>query len=418
MTKGPKTIKILLRLGLLFGFLALGFWFYFSFFGIGTENVMVEKTPAGGYRLLVNGRPYLIKGVCYNPAPVGVGYDYELGKDKNKPWLADGELMREAGVNTIRLYTPGTDAAGLKEAISDLYRRYGIRTILGHWLGFWEYPQPDYCNPEFREKVKRDVLDMVRSYKDEAGILFWLLGNENNYSFSGRINPWNCPQAEGRGVKEKIDIKARTYYSFVNELAAEIHKIDPNHPVAMGNGELLYLDTAARLCPDVDIIGSLVYRGRTFGNIFNYLKKVFDRPLVFIEFGADAYNSFTGKEDEKMQAFFLQAQWKEIFENSAFGSRGDEGNCLGGVVFEWTDEWWKHEPDNRVGWNRHDTGAGWSNGSYYLDIKAEKNMNMNEEWFGIVGVSDKVEDGINKRRPRQAYYTLQGFWKKAGGEKK
>jgi hypothetical protein len=59
----------------------------------------------------------------------------------------------------------------------------------------------------------------------------------------------------------------------------------------------------------------------------------------------------------------------------------------------------------------HDTGAGWSNGSYYFDIKAADNKNMNEEWFGIVALSEEQEFGINKRIPRKAYYVLREFWK-------
>jgi beta-galactosidase len=59
----------------------------------------------------------------------------------------------------------------------------------------------------------------------------------------------------------------------------------------------------------------------------------------------------------------------------------------------------------------HDTEAGWSNGSYYYDIKAPRNMNMNEEWFGIVSLSTQIEGGLNKRIPKKAYYVIKGFWK-------
>lgn len=38
-------------------------------------------------------------------------------------------------------------------------------------------------------------------------------------------------------------------------------------------------------------------------------------------------------------------------------------------------------------------------------------MNMNEEWFGIVALSTGLENGINKRIPRKAYYVLREFWK-------
>jgi len=36
---------------------------------------------------------------------------------------------------------------------------------------------------------------------------------------------------------------------------------------------------------------------------------------------------------------------------------------------------------------------------------------MNEEWFGIVALSEEQELGLNKRLPRKAYYVLREFWK-------
>jgi hypothetical protein len=39
-------------------------------------------------------------------------------------------------------------------------------------------------------------------------------------------------------------------------------------------------------------------------------------------------------------------------------------------------------------------------------------MNMNEEWFGIVSLSnDQEESGLDKRIPRKAYYVVRDFWK-------
>lgn len=372
-------------------------------------KVAIRKFKDGRFQLFVEGTSYLIKGVCYNPAPIGTGYEYDLSEDKAEPWVTDGELMRQIGVNTIRIYQAGNNSAGLKKAINGLYEKYGIRTALGHWLGFWEYPQPCYANPNFRERIKNEVLAMVRTYKNEKGILCWILGNENNYSFSGRVNDWVCPEAESAGLSERANIKARIYYSFVNEIAREIHRIDPNHPVVLGNGELGYLEAANKFCPDVDIAGILMYRGKTFGNIFRGLKNMFDKPLVLIEFGADSFNSVKKEEDGRMQAFFLEAQWKEIFKNSGFSKDG-AGNCLGGFIFEWSDEWWKHNPDNSANWKVHDTEAGWSQGAYYFDNKAPDNLNMNEEWFGIVGIAEEKEGGLNKRLPKKTYEALKELW--------
>ena len=373
--------------------------------------VYIQKLKNGHYRLMVERKPYIVKGVCYSPIPIGESHDYDWWSDPNKPWIIDGKLMQEMGINTVRFYQAGENPESVKEVIRNLYQLYGIRTILGDWLGFWEYPCPFYGDADFREKIKKQVLEMVELYKDEPGILLWVLGNENNYSFSCRVNPWSTDKIDRESDPQRqMLMRAEIYYSFVNDIAGEIHKIDPNHPVALGNGELIGLDMAEKFCPDADLVACVIYRGKTFGNLFRSLKATFDKPIVLTEFGADSYDAYKDLEDQNMQAYFLESQWRQIYENLANNNEG-QGNCLGGTIFEWTDEWWKHNECDPESWKVHDTSSNWSNGSYYFDIKAPKNMNMNEEWFGIVALSEEKESGINKRIPKKAYYVIKEFWK-------
>jgi hypothetical protein len=206
-------------------------------------------------------------------------------------------------------------------------------------------------------------------------------------------------------------MRAKIYYSYVNEIAKQIHNIDKEHPVALGNGELVGLNFAKDYAPDVDLVACIIYRGKTFGNLFNSLKVTFDKPILLSEIGADCYDAYLKKEDQNMQAFFLESQWREIYKN-LYDYKEGAGNCIGGVIFEWTDEWWKHSEYDPSGWLIHDTESNWSNGSYYFDIKAKGNKNMNEEWFGIVALSQDLENGLNKRIPRKAYYVIREFWAK------
>ena len=374
-------------------------------------RVFIQKLKKSHYQLIVNRKPYIIKGVCYNPIPIGQNHEYDWWSDSHTPWLIDGKLMQGMGVNTIRLYQAYEDSEKVKKIIRDLYQLYGIRTILGHWLGFWEYPCPLYADKAFQERIKKEVLQMIAAYKDEPGILMWILGNENNYSCWGRVNPWSSDEIDKEtDLQKKSLLRAKIYYTFVNDLAKEIHRVDPHHPVALGNGELIGLDIANQVCPDIDLVACIIYRGKTFGNLFQSLRQTFDRPILLSEFGADSYDAYKKLEDQNMQAFFLESQWRQIYENLAKNKKG-AGNCIGGTIFEWTDEWWKYNPDDPGGWLIHNTEAGWSNGSYYFDIKAEGNMNMNEEWFGIVALYEQLEGGINKRIPKKSYYVIREFWK-------
>ena len=390
-------------------------------------KVYLQKLKNGHYRLIVDRKPYVVKGVCYNPIPIGENHDYDWWSDPYKPWLVDGKLMKEMGINTVRIYQPGEKAEDVKRVIKDLYEQFGIRTILGHWIGFWEYPCPFYGDKDFEEKIKKEVIAMVNLYKDEPGLLMWILGNENNYSCFGQVNPWSTEEFDRENDPQKRkNMRAKVYYSFINEITKDVHKADPNHPVALGNGELIMLDIAKIYCPDVDLVAGIIYRGKSFGNLFKSLKVNFAKPLLLSEFGADAYDAVKQSESQEMQALFLEMQWRQIYDNLAtskpvrqwFGfpysqsHKQGEGNCIGGTMFEWTDEWWKHNPIDAESRKVHDPESNWSNGSYYFDIQAPKNMNMNEEWFGIVSLSsDEKEFGLDKRIPRKAYYVIRDFWK-------
>ncbi|MFH1791574.1 MAG: hypothetical protein ABH885_06305 [Candidatus Omnitrophota bacterium] len=361
-----------------------------------------------GWVLTVGGKPFFVRGVCYNYVPVGEGGKYDTSGSRSKPWLEDGSLMKKMGANAVRIYQPAKDIEYTRTVIRDLFEKYGIKTALGHFLGFWNWPPVNYADAAFREKMKQEVLDMVKAFKDESGILFWIIGNENNYSFDRGVRDWTTPEIDlFDSPNARREAKAEIYYTFVNDIAKSIKEIDPDHPVVMGNGELISIDIAEKCCPDVDILGGIIYQGKTFGTYFQRLERNLGKPNVFIEFGADRYDAFTQEESQDWQAFFLKLQWLEIAQNMA-GAKGT-GNSLGGFVFEWCDEWWKHNPGYKLGWKTHDTSASWSNTAYYYDARAR--FNMNEEWFGVVGLDPKqTAGGIERRVPTKAYYALRSLW--------
>ena len=365
-----------------------------------------------GYRLLVDGKPFLIKGVCYNPVPIGKDYEYNFWGDSNKPWLVDGQMMKAAGINTVRFYHPGKNPEEVKQVLNGLYRKYQIHILMGHYLGFWNWPPPNYSDESFNENIKTEVLEMVRLYKDSPAILMWVLGNENNYSFDQNVQRWSndtidaLPDAESQRKE-----KARIYYSFVNSLAREIKKIDPKHPVVLGVGEVNSLDSVKTQCPDIDAIGMIAYRGSSFGNLFRQVKQKTDLPVVMIEWGADSYNALKRDPDEGAQAEFLKLQWLDIRRNA--DPKKGVGNCLGGTLFEWNDEWWKGNENLPYTWSVQETAGHWGNASYYYDADVSDHLNMNEEWWGIVGLDPKkMMAGNNARIPKKSYFVLKDLWTK------
>ncbi len=373
-------------------------------------DIKIQRSPADGDKLLVNGKPFMIRGVCYSPVPIGKDYEYNFWGDPAKPWLTDGKLMKEMGVNTVRFYRLGKNPREVKEVFDDLHYRHGIYFLVGHYLGFWNWPAPNYTDEEFRQKIRDEVLEMVRVYKDHPGVLMWVLGNENNYSFDLNVQRWTSDEIDKiEDPQEQRRQKAKIYYSFVNDLAKEIKKIDPKHPVSMGVGEVSSLDLAKPVCPDIDVLAMIAYRGSGFGNLFRQIKQKFDIPVMMTEWGADSFNASTQEPDEASQADFLKYQWQDIERNTS-GKKG-VGNCLGGVIFEWMDEWWKGNENLPHTWSVHDTAGHWHNASYYSDAKGVDSMNMNEEWWGVVGQGPKnKKSGINERIPKEAYWVLKDLW--------
>ncbi|MBU3934304.1 MAG: hypothetical protein KKH11_06545 [Candidatus Omnitrophica bacterium] len=377
-------------------------------FGFSRPKVFIQKTKKGHSQLLVEGKPYLVRGVVYQPIPIGQNHQYNFWADANQPWIEDARLMRRMGANTVRFFQPAKNAEETRRVIRRLYELYGIRTILGHWMDYWK--PGDYADARYREDLTRRVIEMVNTYKDEEGVLLWILGNENNLSWhSGARVPWTSPEAEEAGDPlEKEKAKARIYYSLVNQIARQVKKIDPEHPVALGNADSYSLEVAAEAFPDIDLVAVTCYRGKTFGNLWREVKRKTGKPLLIMEFGCDSFNAESGEEDQEIQSVFLKSQWQDIERNRA--GRSGEGNSLGGCIFEWNDEWWKHDEHMPASWFVHDTEGDWSSGAYYFDIGAPNNMNINEEWWGIVALSPELEKGINKRLPRKAYYKLQKMW--------
>ena len=163
--------------------------------------------------------------------------------------------------------------------------------------------------------------------------------------------------------------KAKYLYTLFNETIAEAKKIDSTHPYAIVNGDIQYLDLIEEHVPELDILGSNVYRGISFTSLWKDVKATNDLPILFFEFGSDAFNAKLMKEDQQAQAELLKGMWHEMY-TKAYGN-GEEGSSIGGFVFEWRDEWWKYKQTENL--DVHDTNASWANGGYPFDYVEGKN---------------------------------------------
>jgi len=397
----------------------------------GKGRVRLVQYENRHWQLIVDGAPLVVHGVSYMPTPIGLHiseygnkwmyedrnhngkpdapYDAFVDRNKNgkkdrdeKP-VGDFQLMKDMGVNAIRIYRMSTDLKYdsrefNKKLLRDLYKTYGIRVVMGDYLGAYTVGSgasyeagTDYTDPVQKKHMKNLVAAYVNDHKKEPYVLMWLLGNENLMS------------ADYSGVNATRTLASKqpeAYLKFVNEVAGMIHSLDPDHPVAVGNWEKGFLEEHAKYAPAVDIMGVNSYQGKVgFGRLWKDVREKFDRPVLITEYGVDAFDWRTGEEDEKVQAEYHEGNWKDIEYHLAGGA--GEGNSIGGIIFEWLDEWWK---SNLGSWNVHEKTKD--------QPMAFPDGFSSEEWFGLFSAGDGEESPFY-RSPRQVYFLYKDkLWRK------
>ena len=368
-------------------------------------NVVEVVQDDDGFKLQVDGEDFLVRGMNWGYIPIGSNYSYGLW-EQDEDFIRrvleyDMTMLQAMGVNVIRQF-----ADIPPEWVTYIYENYGIYTAVNNLMarygmlidGVWT-PNVNYNDPRHREAILETIRVTAETYRDTPGVLMYLLGNENNYGLH-----WTSFEIEALPGQE-WDAKAVHLYTLWGEAAALIDEIDPFRPTTIVNGDIQYLDLIVEHCEAVDIIGTNVYRGQSVGDLYQRVLDEAGKPVVYTEFGADAYNARDEREADVEQAEYLYDQWREIYEQSH--GHGGVGNALGGIVFQWSDGWWKYLQEEDL--DVHNTNASWPNGGYWRDFDEGQN-NMNEEWFGITAKDPPDESGFFTVRPRTAYWMLQALW--------
>jgi len=295
-----------------------------------TENTSVtisERT------ILVNNEPYIIKGICYHPVPKGSNQRSFETLDE------DLSLMKEAGINTIRVYAPIDD-----DVVLNQINKAGIKVITG-----FGYNQNGYF-----DILSGSFINYVEKYKNHPAILLWELGNEYNYH------------------PEWFENDIKNWYKAMNDAAHLIHLKDPQHPVTTAHGDLpdsLALSSA----PNIDVWGLNVYRWDNPESIFKEWKKVSSKPMYLSEAGGDSYMTISKAGYE--QGINEQAQadaTSKILEKTLSNFEV----CSGVTLFSFTDGWWK------AGENDAQDVGGWAPNSSGVPYDGTPN----EEFWGIVDI--------------------------------
>ncbi|MFT4976556.1 MAG: beta-galactosidase [Myxococcota bacterium] len=370
------------------------------------QQVTVLKDD-GGWRLQVDGQDTFLFGMNWGYMPIGENYSYDFWGHSDD--FVEAQLRKEMslltgmGINTIRQYDDIPP-----RWVEWIYENYGIYTLINPLVGrygaeidgVWR-PETNYADPRTREVLIERTLTSVARYTETRGVIGFMLGNEANYGLS-----WDSFEIQALPKDEQNAAKARSLYSLYGEIIDKIHAIDPNHPVSICNGDAQYIDIIAEEAGNMDIFGTNVYRGRTARDLYAVVEEKLDKPIFYSEFGADAYDAKSGREDGFTQATYFRDQWEDVYLH-AHGN-GGVGNAIGGYSFQWSDGWWKFRQEENL--DVHDTNASWPNRAYIEDFVDGSN-NMNEEWFGITAKTPPQPDGSFDVQPRPAYFLLRDAYR-------
>jgi cellulose synthase/poly-beta-1,6-N-acetylglucosamine synthase-like glycosyltransferase len=271
-----------------------------------------DRVGIRGDQLLVDGKPYVVKGIHYGPWRPGTG-------PGRSPYPTRAQLEQDldlvAGLHANTIF-----AFDVPRELLDVALARKLLVMCGFWLKW-----PQFGSAEFAASENAAVA-AVAALKDHPAVLGWVLGNE--------IPSWVVTQQTPQAVQDRL----RT-------LHARLKSADPGHPVTHANWpttrsldlsffEICAFNVYALWPPEV------VARG--YGNFIRDVLRPLaaGRPLLITEFGANALEA--GNDG---QARLDRECWEGLRQAGA----------VGGFAFEFADEWWKNYSNPKMAdawWDR------------------------------------------------------------------
>lgn len=344
---------------------------------------------------------FLIKGVCYQPTPIGSGeLKAPLGIESRKYWERDLPLLRAMRANAIRVYNmEGTDHtqfldAAWNDGIDPIY------VILGSPI----HPG-SFANPV--DALVARYSSLASTYGTHPAVLGFSIGAEFNtdvdYPVAANLDAeyWNRFKAIVNAVRQHVGHT----------------KIITTGLIERWNEFFAHAFTKG---VDVDLWGIDLYKTNAS---FHQAWDSYDdlnpgKPMLVGEFGVPASKHVgtlvtelpapTGDETARTTralTSYMETVWRKI-----------EQKHVGGFIFEWTDEWWKQQ-GVRCNSSLHSDSAGDTSatrcgtsthdGSTDAADYFEPGAFWDEEWFGINAIAP---GDPNELIPRVTYDLFLNLW--------
>ena len=407
-----------------------------------------------GRTLYLDGKPWLMRAICYSPVPVGWDPDWfePYGDFFTNEYAGiferDIPLMAAAGVNTLRIYT--LSLSRRHKQFFDLAHQHNMTILVGY--DFEDGTKSLFNTAETMAKTQNALRTLVRSAKHPA-VIGWIVGNELN-------GPWNlyvCDSdlAESFGVSGcQFEDSIEKLMKSLNLLCGVVRSENMLCGTAIANvnlpkkkqhlvgtqlwGALSWIKLADRYMDQLDFWGVNLYTRRYFSpmGIFQRYHLVSKRPFLITEFGVDAFSlnpqleglngyDTMGTEDQVSQADWLGTMVEDIERHATTCKSGCGVRFTsGGAIMAWVDEYWKGKAVTPVPTNDERiptiTRVCPSLKEYlhspcgYMS-PTQPDLYVSEEWFGIMAVEKKCSiNKVDLLRPRAAYFMLKMLWKDGG----
>ncbi len=371
-----------------------------------TANAATSNWTFQGYDILLNGKTFFSKGMCYYPLPIGNtasttpygDYFYNFaGEDMVWKNIVERDIpkMRTSGVNVVRLYAMWTCARAdytvdplctnkgrdiYHDRFLDMLYNDGNEPI---YLLVGVYTQNNWADQPYQSQLENEYRRLATEMKDHPAVMGFMIGNELNASFKNDPAFWQWVNKVGSMIKGIAPNKITTVALIDDGFATfdAVNQIGPKE-----NGKVM---------PYIDVWGINNYRGDssssgpnsgfTTGFWSGYKAKT-DKPLLMTEWGVPASRHVpdepyptgipeTLPNNAEGQEIFIKYHYMDMVQNATVNN----GVGSGGMLFMWADQWDKQECDS-CSPRTHDGTASGPTGNFPGNW-------TDEEWFGIQGLT-------------------------------
>ncbi len=348
----------------------------FVYFALTVAYSLFGDVSIDGRNVLVDGERFIVRGICYNPTPLGdnVNLDPPHGDYFTSQYAAQHErdlpYLRAMGANVLRVYNwePGVDHSGFLDACHNGGEQR-LKVMVNRWID----PASDWSNSNVVAAIADQFVSMANEIKGHPAGFGVIIGNEVN-------------EYHGNGSKA-------AFWAAMNTVALAVKEEAPGLLVTMAiTDRLPQVAAYDSVLSGLDAWSVQVYRGGSFGSFFSDYASRSEKPLLITEFGYDNYDNRASQEYPDNGAYPAETVVGLIEE-----SWNAKDVCSGVFVFSYLDGLWKSEGSD----TEYDFG-GWANPGFDDGFS-------NEEWWGIFRPK-AVPGEIDEVEPRALYGALRNLW--------